>query len=78
VIVPLGVGVGVVGVGVADGVVEGDVVGVAAVCWTKSVITVFGGTVFPEAGTWFHTVPTGMFWLTGPLAYWTLGCEVNP
>ena len=54
--VPLGVPLGVA-----------EVVGVAAVCWTKSVITVFGGTV-PEAGNCFHTVPTGMFWLTGPLA----------
>ena len=57
----------VVGESVVEGVVEGDVVGVAAVCWTKSVITVFGGTV-PEAGNCFHTVPTGMFWSTGPLA----------
>ena len=52
-------------VGVTE--VEGDEVGVAAVCWTYSVTTVFGGTV-PLAGNWFHTVPTGMFWLTGPLA----------
>ncbi len=69
---PVGVAVAVgvpVVVGVPVGVteVEGDEVGVAAVCWTYSVITVFGGTV-PLAGNWFHTVPTGMFWLTGPLA----------
>jgi len=44
----LGVGVGEL-VGVADALVaEGD--GVAAVCWTKSVICVFGGTVLPCAG----------------------------
>jgi hypothetical protein len=65
------------GVLLGEGETEGDVVGVAAVCWTYSVITVFGGTV-PEAGNCFHTVPTGMFWLTGPLASKTLACEVNP
>jgi hypothetical protein len=64
--VPVGVAVPL-GVPDGDTEAEGDVVGVAAVCWTYSVITVFGGTV-PEAGNWFHTVPTGMFWLTGPLA----------
>ena len=61
---------------VGQAVAEGDkplaalavVVGVAAVCWTKSVITVLAGTDLPEAGNWFHTVPTGMFWLTGPSA----------
>ncbi len=52
-------------VGVAE---VAGVVGVAAVCWTKSVITVFGGTTLPAAGNWFQTVPTGMFWPTGPLA----------
>jgi hypothetical protein len=58
--VPVGVAEDV-GETVDEGVVDGDVVGVAAVCWTNSVITVLGGTSLPAAGTWFHTVPTGMF-----------------
>ena len=87
--VPVGVSVGVpvgvvltvgvgVGVGVTDGVADGDAVGVGAVCWTKSVICVFAGTVLPSAGNWFHTVPTGMFSPTGPLANLVLGVAVNP
>ena len=53
-------------------------VGDAAVCWTKSVITVFAGTDLPSAGNWFQTVPTGMFSPTGPSAMVVLGVAVNP